>query len=57
MRIAPAVVEPFHLAMLSRLLQPLIGYFEMDVDGTYTVFGTVITVLIDSISGCDIQPS
>jgi hypothetical protein len=52
----PAIVEVFHLTMLSRLLQPFTGYFELDVDGTYAIAGTVTTVVVDSISACDIQP-
>jgi hypothetical protein len=57
LRIAPAILEQFHLAMLARLLQPFTGYFELDVDGTYSVAGTVTTVLVDSIAACDIQPA
>lgn len=62
MRIRPSAVSPFDLALLSRLLQPFKGYFEMDVMGTYTAqqvspTENVIEVLVDSILVTDIQPT
>ena len=61
-RIQPSAVSQFDLVILSRLLQPFNGYFEMDVNGSYTAqqvspTQNVIEVLVDSINATDIQPT
>ena len=56
-QVNPSAVQAFHLTMLGRLLQPFTGYFEMDVQGSYTISNGIAQVLVDSISACDIQPA
>lgn len=61
-RVQPSAVSQFDLAILSRLLQPFNGYFEMDVMGSFTAqqvspTQNVVEILVDSIAATNIQPS
>lgn len=58
-RLEYRTVAAVHLIMLGRLLQPFVGYFELFVDGSYTVAAgppQYVEILADTILGCSIQP-
>ena len=52
----PSAVEPIHLMMLGRLLQPFSGVFEMGFDGSYTTPNGQMQVAVDAILSCNLQP-
>lgn len=56
-RVNPTAIEPIHLTLLGRLLEPFNGNFAFQVEGTYTVSSGFAEVLAESILGINIQPT
>jgi hypothetical protein len=58
-RLEYRILAAVHLIMLGRLLQPFVGYFELVVDGSYTVAAgppQYVEISADTILTCNIQP-